>query len=262
MFKNKKIVLFLLVLPLVAVLVAPKVALADDDSDWVSFVNKSVVMPTAASILSLVMLIQLIKISQRIDGTATLPAIKDIVFLIIYATIFIWLLKNSLKICAGAYDLFNEMIGKINQSTVDELKTVTIADSCKENFGAVIGIWVQSMIFDLITIIIKGSVSVMCYMRAMQLYVMAAFSPLPFALLGFDETKNYGVSFCKNFLAICLAGVIILFAMGLFPNLLSGFSGGEISGFKGDMWSSVCASVALMLIVIKSGTIARDVFGG
>lgn len=126
-----------------------------------SFVNKSVVMPTAASILSLVMLIQLIKISQRIDGTATLPAIKDIVFLIIYATIFIWLLKNSLKICAGAYDLFNEMIGKINQSTVDELKTVTIADSCKESFGAVIGIWVQSMIFDLITIIIKGSVSVM-----------------------------------------------------------------------------------------------------
>ena len=214
------------------------------------------------SILSLVMLIQLIKISQRIDGTATLPAIKDIVFLIIYATIFIWLLKNSLKICAGAYDLFNEMIGKINQSTVDELKTVTIADSCKESFGAVIGIWVQSMIFDLITIIIKGSVSVMCYMRAMQLYVMAAFSPLPFALLGFDETKNYGVSFCKNFLATCLAGVIILFAMGLFPNLLSGFSGGEISGFKGDMWSSVCASVALMLIVIKSGTIARDVFGG
>lgn len=211
---------------------------------------------------SLVMLIQLIKISQRIDGTATLPAIKDIVFLIIYATIFIWLLKNSLKICAGAYDLFNEMIGKINQSTVDELKTVTIADSCKESFGAVIGIWVQSMIFDLITIIIKGSVSVMCYMRAMQLYVMAAFSPLPFALLGFDETKNYGVSFCKNFLATCLAGVIILFAMGLFPNLLSGFSGGEISGFKGDMWSSVCASVALMLIVIKSGTIARDVFGG
>lgn len=109
----------------------------------------------------------------------------------------------------------------------------------------------------------KGtSLSVMCYMRAMQLYVMAAFSPLPFALLGFDETKNYGVSFCKNFLATCLAGVIILFAMGLFPNLLSGFSGGEISGFKGDMWSSVCASVALMLIVIKSGTIARDVFGG
>lgn len=92
--------------------------------------------------------------------------------------------------------------------------------------------------------------------------IMAAFSPLPFALLGFDETKNYGVSFCKNFLATCLAGVIILFAMGLFPNLLSGFSGGEISGFKGDMWSSVCASVALMLIVIKSGTIARDVFGG
>ena len=39
MFKNKKIVLFLLVLPLVAVLVAPKVALADDDfgSRWMDY---------------------------------------------------------------------------------------------------------------------------------------------------------------------------------------------------------------------------------
>lgn len=33
----------------------------------------------------------------------------------------------------------------------------------------------------------------MCYMRAIQLYVFTAFSPIPFALLGFDETKNYGI---------------------------------------------------------------------
>ena len=75
-----------------------------------------------------------------------------------------------------------------------------------------------------------------------------------FRLRYLDSTKQKTMEY--------LSGVIILFAMGLFPNLLSGFSGGEISGFKGDMWSSVCASVALMLIVIKSGTIARDVFGG
>lgn len=75
-----------------------------------AFAPSTAYADTSTKTASLVMLIQLIKISQRIDGTATLPAIKDIVFLIIYATIFIWLLKNSLKICAGAYDLFNESI--------------------------------------------------------------------------------------------------------------------------------------------------------
>lgn len=81
------------------------------------------------------------------------------------------------------------------------------------------------------------------------------------ARVGSDLVKDT-VDTAKTTAKAFKAGVIILFAMGLFPNLLSGFSGGEISGFKGDMWSSVCASVALMLIVIKSGTIARDVFGG
>ena len=45
----------------------------------VSSVHQTVVIPIAESILALFMLVQLIKISQRIDATATLPAVKDIV---------------------------------------------------------------------------------------------------------------------------------------------------------------------------------------
>lgn len=108
----------------------------------------------------------------------------------------------------------------------------------------------------------KGAVSVMCYMRAIQLYVFTAFSPIPFALLGFDETKNYGISFCKNYLGICLSGAVIILALSAFPSLLSGFSGGEITGIKGEMWGSLCAVLAMTLIIIKSGTIARDILGG
>ena len=114
----------------------------------------------------------------------------------------------------------------------------------------------------LTSFVVKGAVSVMCYMRAFQLYVFTAFSPIPFALLGFDETKNYGISFCKNYLGICLSGAVIILALSAFPSLLSGFSGGEITGIKGEMWGSLCAVLAMTLIIIKSGTIARDILGG
>lgn len=33
-------------------------------------------------------------------------------------------------------------------------------------------------------------VVVMVFARAVQLYLYAAFSPIPFSLLGFDETRN------------------------------------------------------------------------
>lgn len=227
----------------------------------VTTVHRDFVTPIAASILSLVMLIQLVKISQRIDGTATLPAIKDILFLAVYAVIFIWLIKNSVDICAAAYDMFNKIINGITQVKIDDIKEVTVASSVSEDLGKSGTMFVIGLLMFLASWVIKAAVSIMCYMRALQLYVYTAFSPIPFALLGFDETKNYGVNFCKNFIAVALSGAIIMLALSAFPSLFN-FSGGEIKGISGDLWGSLCAIIAMTMVIIKSGSIARDVLGG
>lgn len=230
----------------------------------VESIHKKVVVPIAGSILSLIMLMQLIKISQRIDGTATLPAVKDIVFLLVFAVLFTWLIKNSVNICAGAYDTFNQLISgdnSISQVKVDAFEKISIDEEVGNNFGTAGSLFVTSIVMRLAAIAINGSVSVMCYMRAMQLYIYAALSPIPFALLGFDETKSYGVGFCKNFIAVCLSGAVIMLALTAFPSLVS-FKGGAIKGISTDMWSSIFACLAMTLAVIKSGSIARDILGG
>ena len=33
----------------------------------------------------------------------------------------------------------------------------------------------------------------MCYVRAWQIYIYAAFSPIPISLLGFEETRQMGI---------------------------------------------------------------------
>lgn len=163
----------------------------------------------------------------------------------------------------------SEMIGKqtiivngISQVKIDSLDAITVSEKVGDSPGAAGSLFVTSLAMLLVSFVVKGAVSVMCYMRAFQLYVFTAFSPIPFALLGFDETKNYGISFCKNYLGICLSGAVIILALSAFPSLLSGFSGGEITGIKGEMWGSLCAVLAMTLIIIKSGTIARDILGG
>lgn len=50
---------------------------------------------------------------------------------------------------------------------------------------------------------------------------MAAFSPIPLALLGFEETRQSGISFLKNFCAACLAGAIMMFLFAAYPLILT-----------------------------------------
>ena len=63
---------------------------------------------------------------------------------------------------------------------------------------------------------------VVCWARALQLYIMAAFSPIPLAFMALDDTRQIGVGYLKNFTAVCIAGLIIVILLIAFPVILGG----------------------------------------
>ena len=112
---------------------------------------------------------------------------------------------------------------------------------------------------------------VVCWARALQLYIMAAFSPIPLSLMSLDETRQMGVGYLKNFAAVCLAGVIILVLLVSFPIVLGGLNaatagtGTPIDSVVGGLsyalqYMAMC--VLLILSLAKSGSWARDILGG
>lgn len=100
------------------------------DAVWqtINAVHKTLIVPLAGSILALVMLVQVVKISQRIDSTATFPAVKEIVFLAVLYVIIRFLILNSIDICAAVFDLFNEITKTIFDSADPDLSPITIPD--------------------------------------------------------------------------------------------------------------------------------------
>ena len=192
----------------------------------VSSVHQTVVIPIAESILALFMLVQLIKISQRIDATATLPAVKDIVFLAVSYVLFHWLIVNSLGLLDAVYGVFNEITNSdaLTGASI-QLGNMTLETSGLDLKKASIGgcfILVITAFFSAGTGLIAYIVSIaVATARAIQLYVMAAFSPIPLALLGFEETRQSGISFLKNFCAACLAGAIMMFLFAAYPLILT-----------------------------------------
>ena len=169
--------------------------------DVVNNVHDSVVVPLAHSILALVMLVQVVKISQRIDATSTMPAVKEIVFLAVFFVIFTWLINQSSEICIAVYDTVNQLtvaIGTPSETTID----ISLDDSSSLSIGTVIGLLAFCGFGFLVGLVAWIVCFVMTYFRGLQLYIYTTFSPIPFAFMGFEETRSFGVNFCKNFIAV------------------------------------------------------------
>lgn len=255
-------------------------------------IHQTAVIPIAESILALFMLVQLVKISQRIDATATLPAVKDIVFLAVVYVLIHWFIVNSLDIMQAIYKIaVDNIIPEIGTAQSNtgffngELTTSNIPDSTWDELT--IGGCFLTLCASILSVI-GGVVAYMvafivAYARAWQIYAMAAFSSIPIALLGFDETRQMGIGFLKNFAAAVLAGAVMMFLLVIYPLALStmttasGVTGGAsilflISIPAGGTASLTSASVLILLeflaitflliiALIKSGAWAKEILG-
>ena len=255
-------------------------------------IHQTAVIPIAESILALFMLVQLVKISQRIDATATLPAVKDIVFLAVVYVLIHWFIVNSLDIMQAIYKIaVDNIIPEIGTAQSNtgffngELTTSNIPDSTWDELT--IGGCFLTLCASILSVI-GGVVAYMvafivAYARAWQIYAMAALSSIPIALLGFDETRQMGIGFLKNFAAAVLAGAVMMFLLVIYPLALStmttasGVTGGAsilflISIPAGGTASLASASVLILLeflaitflliiALIKSGAWAKEILG-
>ena len=247
-------------------------------------VHSSAVVPIGEGILGLFMLIQLVKISQRIDATATLPAVKDIVFLFVTYVIMHWLIIHSLDLATAVYDVINKIV------TNDALSPSSALEKSPLDFGSADGNdidWSKASIGGCFMLVLFGFFSllvggvafliglVMALARGIQLYLYAAFAPIPLSLLGFDETRQAGISFIKNFISLCLAGAIMIFSLVAYPKILtavatSGFTdnvmvkmmmgGSSVDALK-TLLTGLAVTILLALALVKSGAWAKEILG-
>lgn len=241
----------------------------------VTTVHQALVVPLGESILALFMLVQLVKISQRIDSTATLPAVKDIVFLAVTYVLFHWLIVNSLGLAQAVYDIFNDiaaspkLVGKVAADTNFISGDVAFAgvDFGKANIGACFALIIVGLLSILTGIAAFVVSTVVALARALQIYVMVTFSPIPLSLLGFDETRQSGISFIKNFCAAGLAGAIIMFILTAYPYIstamltsIPGMGGGNVEGI-GDAAGNIIMGLA-SIINFSGGSSMLGSLGG
>lgn len=239
--------------------------------DVINTIHQSMIVPFGESILALVMLVQVVKISQRIDATATFPAVKEIVVLAVIYVILHWLIVNSVDLCAAIFDEFNRITAAIFSAGETSVAALTIPEELTD-LGVLLLLDLMGVFMIVIGFAATIIVWVMSAARAIQIYILAAFSPIPLSLLGFEETRSMGVGFFKSFAAVCLAGAIMAFTVTIFP-IMATSSFASINGFIITNEAGTTISIIplvgliglpilLIISVVKSGAWARDLLGG
>ena len=232
------------------------------------------IVPIGCGVLGLVFTLKLIEISQRMDGNQSLPGVKEVVFLLVFFAVFLFLIQHSFDLMAAIYEVVGLAIdrvealfgsgGALNMSAVSVVTT-------DDDLSALLALLVVAVISWLVVLIAYIVALVVCWARAIQLYIMAAFSPIPLAFLGFDQTRQIGIGYLKSFGAVCLAGLIILVLLISFPVILGSIvavnpgTGTPIDGIANGLtyalqYLAMC--ILLVLSLVKSGSWARDIVSG
>lgn len=241
--------------------------------DIVHGVWEVVILPIGCGVLSFVFTVQLIKISQRMDGNAAMPGVKEVIFLLVFFAVFFFLVQNSFAIMQAIYEVaklaIDRVAGLFGAGSQIDLTTVSITTT-DNDVAALLAMLVVALISWLVVIVAYVVALVVTWARAIQIYIMAAFSPIPLSLMALDETRQMGVGYLKNFAAVCLAGIIILVLLVSFPIVLGGLNAASagvpavdsIIGGLSYALQYLAMCILLILSLVKSGSWAREIMGG
>lgn len=235
---------------------------------------KVAILPIGCGVLSLVFTVKLIQISQRIDGNASMPGVKEVVFLLVFFAVFLFLIQHSFELMQSIYEVVGLAIDRVlslfGNGGALNLPAVSIVTT-DDDIPALLAMLIVALISWVVVLAAYVVALVVCWARALQLYIMAAFSPIPLAFMALDDTRQIGVGYLKNFTAVCIAGLIILILLIAFPIVLGGITGANPgTGTPVDTIANgltyalqyLAMCILLILSLVKSGAWARDIVSG
>ena len=232
------------------------------------------ILPIGCGVLSLVFTIKLIQISQRVDGNASMPGVKEVVFLLVFFAVFLFLIQHSFELMQAIYEVIgiaiDRVIGLFGQGDALDVSAVSIVTT-DGDIPALLAMLIVSLISWVVVLAAYIIALVVCWARALQLYIMAAFSPIPLAFMALDDTRQIGVGYLKNFTAVCIAGLIIVILLIAFPLILGGIVGvnpgtatpiDAVANGLTYALQYLAMCILLILSLVKSGAWTRDIVSG
>jgi hypothetical protein len=225
--------------------------------------SETVVIPIAGMILTFILCYELIHMIIEKNNMAEFEVFN------IYKWIFktfcaVFILTHTFDIVMGVFGLaqtvVNNSAGGIGGSLDVNLALTNLeAQLAAMNTGELIGLYLESAILSLAMKAISLCVFIIIYGRMIEIYLTISVAPIPFSTMVNREWGNIGNNYLKSLFALAFQGFLIMVCVAIYSVLLQGITAS--ANIHASVWGCAAYTALLCMILFKSGSISKGIFG-
>ena len=228
--------------------------------------SETVVLPIAGIVLTFVMCYELI---QMLIDRNNLHDIDTWLFFkwIIKTFIAVTILSNTFNIVMAVFDVAQSVVA---QSAGLVQGTTDIAPNMLANMqatiegmelGPLLGLWMQSFVVHHTMTALNIFIFVVVYGRMIEIYMLTSLAPLPFATVVNRDLGHMGHNYFRSLLAIGFQGLLIIVCLAIYAVLIQSIAAAGGTDIFETIWTAIGCTVLLCFTLLKTGSLAKAVFG-
>lgn len=183
----------------------------------------------------------------------------------------IYLVTNAVEIVVGCIKIGNLILIEASDhmfavSNLDDLSHLFTGDALK-TWGGVIPMvlmWVVFTVFIIFELIVMLFMNGITLVRTLEIAIRASVAPLALSdTFAGNITNSHAIGFIRSFAALCLQGLFISICANIIPVFMAGAFNNMDSPWLiiGVLLNMIILSVATLLLMFRSGSIAKDILG-
>ena len=228
--------------------------------------SETVVLPIAGIVLTFVMcyeLIQMLIDRNNLHDIDTWQFFKWIIKTFIAVTI----LSNTFNIVMAVFDVAQSVVAQsagLVQGTTDispNLVANMQATIEQMELGPLLGLWLQSFVVHHTMTALNIFIFVVVYGRMIEIYMLTSLAPLPFATVVNRDLGHMGHNYFRSLLAIGFQGLLIIVCLAIYAVLIRSIAAAGGTDIFETIWTAIGCTVLLCFTLLKTGSLAKAVFG-
>ena len=228
--------------------------------------SETVVLPIAGIVLTFIMCYELI---QMLIDRNNLHDIDTWLFFkwIIKTFIAVTILSNTFNIVMAVFDVAQSVVAQsagLVQGTTDITPNMLAnmqATIEGMELGPLLGLWLQSFVVHHTMTALNIFIFVVVYGRMIEIYMLTSLAPLPFATVVNRDLGHMGHNYFRSLLAIGFQGLLIIVCLAIYAVLIQSITAAGGTDIFETIWTAIGCTVLLCITLLKTGSLAKAVFG-
>lgn len=228
--------------------------------------SETVIVPIAGIVLTFVMCYELI---QMLIDRNNLHDIDTWLFFkwVIKTFIAVTILSNTFNIVMAVFEVAQSVVAQsagLVQGTTDITSNMLAnmqATIEGMELGPLLGLWMQSFVVHHTMTALNIFIFVVVYGRMIEIYMLTSLAPLPFATVVNRDLGHMGHNYFRSLLAIGFQGLLIIVCLAIYAVLIQSIAAAGGTDIFETIWTAIGCTVLLCFTLLKSGSLAKAVFG-